>query len=73
MLTSEKPIGRDILIWLQYTEGYTPKVTYEQTVQSPSDFDDHQMSVLAQSMLNSGLMNIQETERLLEVGFAGEN
>lgn len=41
MLTSEKPIGRDMLIWLQYTEGYMPKVSYEQTVISPSDFDPH--------------------------------
>lgn len=59
---SKKPTGRDVMVWLQYFEGFAPKTRFEDDTPIERRLDKQEREVLALSLLNAGMANKEEAE-----------
>lgn len=73
ILTSNKPAGRDILVWLQYVALFNPKIRVEDETPVLRKLDVEARRELAKSLLLSGLVQTQKDAEKLTEGYAEDN
>lgn len=57
IITSRKPTGRDLMVWLQYIEKFNPKLLLEDETPLERKYDPEQRKLMANALLNAGLAN----------------
>ena len=74
LLRSKRPNGRDTLVWLQYVEGFNPKLQMEMDTPEDNDteMDAERRQQLAQAYLNNGLAEVEEAQILADDGLASD-
>lgn len=65
ILTSRKPTGRDVLVWLQYYNKFNPKFLMEDETPLERKYGPEERKALARALLLSGLANVKQTDVFL--------
>lgn len=57
MIKYDKPFGKDLMVWLQYIEGFSPKTKFED-VTPPREITPEQEKAIKEALTNIGLASI---------------